>query len=84
MAVKVTESINLGRGFTAKNRTLLAAMTNKQSNSDGTYRRKKLTGLLEEVKVVLESLPPQQPMSLKKARAGKGKWVFGAIIKFQA
>ena len=46
MAVKVTESINLGRGFTAKNRTLLAAMTNKQSNSDGTLSNEEINWLV--------------------------------------
>ena len=46
MAVKVTESINLGRGFTAKNRTLLAAMTNKQSNSDGTLSNEEIKWLV--------------------------------------
>ena len=44
--MKVTESINLGRGFTAKNRTLLAAMTNKQSNSDGTLSAEEIKWLV--------------------------------------
>ena len=44
--MKVTESINLGRGFTAKNRTLLAAMTNKQSNSDGTLSDEEIKWLV--------------------------------------
>ena len=50
MAVKVTESINLGRGFTAKNRTLLAAMTNKQSNSDGTLSEEEINWLVRRGK----------------------------------
>ena len=44
--MKVTESINLGRGFIAKNRTLLAAMTNKQSNSDGTLSDEEIKWLV--------------------------------------
>ena len=50
MAVKFTESINLGRGFTAKNRTLLAAMTNKQSNSDGTLSEEEINWLVRRGK----------------------------------
>jgi len=34
--MKLTRVIDFGRGKVAKNRTLLAAMTNKQSNADGT------------------------------------------------
>ena len=44
--MKVTESINLGRGFTSKNRTLLAAMTNKQSNHDGTLSDEEIKWLV--------------------------------------
>jgi 2,4-dienoyl-CoA reductase-like NADH-dependent reductase (Old Yellow Enzyme family) len=44
--VKVTDSIDLGRGFTAKNRTLLAAMTNKQSNNDGTLSAEEIKWLV--------------------------------------
>ena len=50
MAVKVTQSINLGRGFNAKNRTLLAAMTNKQSNSDGTLSDEEINWLVRRGK----------------------------------
>lgn len=48
--VKVTDSIDLGRGFTAKNRTLLAAMTNKQSNSDGTLSDEEIKWLVRRGK----------------------------------
>ena len=34
--MKPTDSLEIGRGFVLKNRSLLAAMTNKQSNEDGT------------------------------------------------
>ena len=44
--MKVTDSIDLGRGFTAKNRTLLAAMTNKQSHSDGTLSDEEIKWLV--------------------------------------
>ncbi|MBT4919877.1 MAG: NADH:flavin oxidoreductase [Euryarchaeota archaeon] len=44
--MKVTDSIDLGRGFTAKNRTLLAAMTNKQSNNDGTLSAEEIKWLV--------------------------------------
>ena len=50
MAVKVTQPINLGRGFNAKNRTLLAAMTNKQSNSDGTLSDEEINWLVRRGK----------------------------------
>ena len=34
--MKPTDTMDIGRGYVLKNRTVLAAMTNKQSHEDGT------------------------------------------------
>ena len=49
--MKPTESLNLGRGFCVKkNRTLLAAMTNKQSHEDGTLSSEEIDWLTRRAK----------------------------------
>ena len=48
--MRVTDSLNLGRGHVAKNRSLLAAMTNKQSNSDGTLSDEEINWLVRRAK----------------------------------
>ena len=49
-SMKPTESLNLGRGFVLKNRTLLAAMTNKQSHEDGTLSSEEIDWLTRRAK----------------------------------
>jgi len=44
--MKPTESLEIGRGFVLKNRSLLAAMTNKQSNEDGTLSDEEINWLV--------------------------------------
>lgn len=44
--MRVTDSLNLGRGHVMKNRSLLAAMTNKQSNLDGTLSDEEINWLV--------------------------------------
>ena len=48
--MRVTDSLNLGRGHVIKNRSLLAAMTNKQSNSDGTLSDEEINWLVRRAK----------------------------------
>ncbi len=48
--MKPTESLNIGRGFVLKNRTLLAAMTNKQSHEDGTLSTEEIDWLTRRAK----------------------------------
>ena len=44
--MKPTDSLEIGRGFVLKNRSLLAAMTNKQSNEDGTLSDEEINWLV--------------------------------------
>ena len=48
--MKLTREIDFGRGKVAKNRTLLAAMTNKQSNDDGTLSEDEINWLVRRAK----------------------------------
>ena len=48
--MKPTDSLEIGRGFVLKNRSLLAAMTNKQSNEDGTLSNEEITWLVRRAK----------------------------------
>ena len=48
--MKPTESLEIGRGFVLKNRSLLAAMTNKQSNEDGTLSDEEINWLVRRAK----------------------------------
>ena len=48
--MKPTESLEIGRGFVLKNRSLLAAMTNKQSNEDGSLSDEEITWLVRRAK----------------------------------
>ncbi len=48
--MKLTREIDFGRGLVAKNRTLLAAMTNKQSNEDGTLSDEEINWLVRRAK----------------------------------
>ena len=45
-----TDTLNIGRGFILKNRTCLAAMTNKQSNDDGTLSAAEINWLSRRAK----------------------------------
>ena len=45
-----TDTLDIGRGFTIKNRSCLAAMTNKQSNDDGTLSEEEITWLSRRAK----------------------------------
>ncbi|MAP58964.1 MAG: NADH:flavin oxidoreductase [Euryarchaeota archaeon] len=48
--MKPTDSLEIGRGFVLKNRSLLAAMTNKQSNEDGTLSDEEINWLVRRAK----------------------------------
>ncbi len=48
--MRPVEELNIGRGFVLKNRSLLAAMTNKQSNEDGTVSRAEMDWLVRRAK----------------------------------
>ena len=48
--MKPTDSLEVGRGFVLKNRSLLAAMTNKQSNEDGSLSDEEITWLVRRAK----------------------------------
>ena len=48
--MKPTDSLEIGRGFVLKNRSLLAAMTNKQSNEDGSLSDEEITWLVRRAK----------------------------------
>ena len=48
--MKLTREIDFGRGIFGKNRTLLAAMTNKQSNDDGTLSEDEINWLVRRAK----------------------------------
>ena len=48
--MKPTDSLAIGRGFLLKNRSLLAAMTNKQSNEDGTLSDEEINWLVRRAK----------------------------------
>tara|TARA_B100001248_G_scaffold187111_1_gene142899 strand:+ start:1209 stop:2291 length:1083 start_codon:yes stop_codon:yes gene_type:complete len=48
--MKPNQSLNIGRGFVAKNRSLLAAMTNKQSHDDGALSPAEINWLVRRAK----------------------------------
>ena len=75
--MRVTDSLNLGRGHVAKNRSLLAAMTNKQSNSDGTLSDEEINWLVRRAKGGFGITTTAAANVTEKAVVGLVKWEFG-------
>ena len=48
--MRPTATLDIGRGYTLKNRSLLAAMTNKQSHEDGTLSEAEIKWLVRRAK----------------------------------
>ena len=77
------ESWEMRNGLVIPNRSVLAAMTNKQSHADGTLSDEEMRFWYVVLKVDLGSLQPQHRMCKNLAKDGKVSSVYGAITILQ-
>ncbi len=67
-------------GKKARNRAVVAAMTNKQSNEDGTLSDEEINWLIRRAEGALELSQQPRRTSFPNVKAGMERWAFGVTI----
>ena len=70
-------------GHTSRNRTVLAAMTNKQSADDGTLSEDEINWLLMRAEGGFGIVTTAATHVTPGGRAGLARWAFGGTITFR-
>ena len=82
--MNVTDPLVLPRtGKVLKNRTVLAAMTNKQSYENGILSEEEKKWLIRRAKGDFGIITTAATNVTENGRVGSEKWEFGEIIRFQ-